>query len=323
MPSHLNGSITQGKTTVKVATIAGYDAPITITERDLPELKNDCVLVKVHAASLNPIDNILRSGVFHDAMPLSFPFVMGFDVSGEIVEIGKDVRCFKLGDAVFARLKQEDAGALAQYARVGESELALKPTNLSHAKAATVPLAGLTAWQALVTKGLLQKGEKVLIHAGSGGVGTLAIQIAKHLGAHVATTVSEGNMDLVKSLGADQVINYKNQSFEDEVSDLDLVLDMLGGDTLNRSFPTLKKGGRIISIKGEDTDGLAQKHGVHFEMLWMKPDGAMLAKLAKLIEQGIIRPVIDSTYAMHDTAAAYGHLADGHAVGKIVVCPID
>lgn len=308
---------------MKAATIAGYEAPITITNIDKPVLKNDCILIKVHAASLNPIDNVLHSGALKDSMPLSFPFVMGFDVSGEIIEIGQDVRNFKVGDAVFARPKQEDAGAVAQYARVGESELAQKPANLSHAMAASLPLAGLTAWQALVTKGKLQKGEKVLIHAGSGGVGTLAIQIAKHLGAHVATTVSKENMDLVKSLGADQVIDYKNQSFEDEVFDLDLVFDMIGGDTLKRSFSTLKKGGRIISIKGEDSDGLAQKHGVHFESLWMNPDGAMLAELAKLIEQGVIRPVIDSTYALHDAAAAYEHLSDGHAVGKIVVYPID
>ena len=308
---------------MKAATIAGYEAPIAITDIDKPALKNDGVLIKVHAASLNPIDNVLRSGALKDSMPLSFPFVMGFDVSGEIVEIGQDVRHFKVGDAVFARPKQEDAGAVAQYARVGESELAHKPANLSHAKAASVPLAGLTAWQALVIKGKLQKGEKVLIHAGSGGVGTLAIQIARHLGAHVITTVSEQNMDLVKDLGADQVIDYKNQSFEDEMSDLDLVFDMIGGDTLNRSFSTLKKGGRIVSIKGEDSDGLAQKHGVHFETLWMNPDGAMLAELAKLMEQGVIRPVTDSTYALQDAAAAYEHLADGHAVGKIVIFPVD
>ena len=308
---------------MKAATIAGYQCPTVLTEVDKPSLKNDAVLIKVHAASLNPIDDILRSGAFKDSMPLSFPHVMGFDVSGDIVEIGQDVRHFKVGDAVFARQSQEDAGAIAQYARVGESELALKPSNLSHAKAASVPLAGLTAWQALVTKGKLQKGEKVLIHAGSGGVGTLAIQIAKHLGAHVVTTVSKGNMDLVKSLGADQVIDHQNQSFEDEVSDLDLVFDMLGGDILKRSFSTLKKGGRIISIKGEDSDGLAQKHGVHFETLWMNPDGAMLAELATLIEQGTIQPVIDSTYTMQDAAAAYEHLAAGHAVGQIVIHPID
>lgn len=304
---------------MKAATIAGYEAPILLTEIDKPGLKKDAVLIKVHAAALNPIDNILRSGVLKDSMPLPFPYVMGFDVSGEVVEIGTDVRKFKVGDAVFARPNQEDAGAMAEYARVNESELALKPANLSHAEAASVPLAGLTAWQALMSKGKLQKGEKVLIHAGSGGVGTLAIQIAKHFGAHVATTVSQGNMDLVRSLGADKVIDYKKQAFEDEVSDLDLVLEMIGGDTLKRSFSTLKKGGRMVSIKGEDNDGLAEKHSVHFDMVWMQPDGDMLAKLGALIEQGVIKPVIDCTYAMQDANEAYENLAGGHAVGKIVI----
>jgi NADPH:quinone reductase-like Zn-dependent oxidoreductase len=304
---------------VKAATISGYEAPVITTEIDRPVLKNDSVLMKVHAASLNPIDNVLRSGALKDSMPLSFPYVMGFDVSGEVVEIGKNVRKFKVGDAVFARQNQDDAGAMADYARVREGELAPKPANLSHTEAAAVPLAGLTAWQALVTKGNLRKGEKVLIHAGSGGVGTLAIQIAKHFGAHVATTVSKKNMDLVRSLGADEVIDYTNQSFEDELSDFDLVFDMIGGDTLKRSFSTLKKGGRIISIKGQDSDGLAEKHGVHFETLWMKPDGYMLAELGALIEQGAVKPVIDSIFPMQDANAAYEKLAAGHAVGKIVV----
>jgi len=304
---------------VKAATIAGYEGQVIISEIDRPVLQNDSVLMRVHAASLNPIDNVLRSGALKDSMPLSFPYVMGFDVSGEVVEVGEDVRKFKVGDTVFARPNQDDAGAIADYARVKESELAPKPANLSHAEAAAVPLAGLTAWQALMTKGKLQKGEKVLIHAGSGGVGTLAIQIAKHFGAHVATTVSAKNMDLVRSLGADEVIDYKNQSFEDEVSDFDLVFDMIGGDTLNRSFATLKKGGRIVSIKGQDSDGLAEKHGVQFESLWMKPDGCMLAELGALIEQGRVKPVIDSIFAMQDANTAYQKLATGHAVGKIIV----
>ena len=204
-------------------------------------------------------------------------------------------------------------------ARVKESELALKPANLSHAEAASVPLVGMTAWQALITKGDLKKGDKVLIHAGSGGVGTLAIQIAKHFGAHVATTCSAQNADLVRRLGADVVIDYKTQSFEDELSDYDLVLDMLGGETLNRSFKVLKKGGMLVSIKGQDTDNLAPKHGVRFEWFFMEPDGAMLAELGNLIEDGIVTTVIDSTYPMPQTAEAYDALREGHAVGKIVV----
>lgn len=304
---------------MKAATIAGYEAPVTIIEIDKPVLKNDSVLIKVHAASLNPIDSILRSGVMKEMMPLSFPHVMAYDVAGEVVEVGEDVSTFKIGDAVFARPNQEDAGAIAEFARVKEGELALTPANISYAQAATVPLAGLTAWQALFTKGNLKKGDKVLIHAGSGGVGTLAIQIAKHFGAYVATTVSPRNFDLVKKLGADEVIDYKTQKFEDELSDYDLVFDMIGGETLNRSFKVLKKGGVLVSIKGQDTDNLAPEHDVRFEWFFMEPDGAMLAELGDLIKDGIVITVIDSTYPMAQVAEAYDSLNEGHAVGKIVV----
>ncbi|WP_306258707.1 NADP-dependent oxidoreductase [Pararhizobium sp. IMCC21322] len=194
---------------MKAALIQDYSAPVVIAQIAKPDLKDDTVLIEVHAASVNPIDNILRAGYLKDLMPLTFLHVMGYDVSGEVVEIGKNVQSVKIGDAVFARPNQDDAGAIAEFARVKESELAIKPANLSHTDAASVPLAGLTAWQALITKGNLKKGQKVLIHAGSGGVGTYAIQIAKHFGAYVATTTSAKNADLVQSLGADLVIDYK------------------------------------------------------------------------------------------------------------------
>lgn len=304
---------------MKAAIIRDYNTEIEIADIAAPELHDDSVLVAVHAASVNPIDYILQSGAMKDNIPLEFPHVMGFDVSGEIIALGKDVSGFKVGDAVFARANQQDAGAIAQIARVKADELALKPVNISHAEAASVPLAGLTAWQALISKGRLKKGDKVLIHAGSGGVGTLAIQIAKHFGADVATTCSPRNADLVRKLGADTVINYRDQSFEDELSDYDIVLDMMGGEILNRSFQVLKKGGALISIKGQDTDNLAQEHDVRFEWFFMEPDGAMLAALGKLIEDGIVKPVIDKTYPMEATVDAYAYLKDGHAVGKIVI----
>ncbi|WP_282061521.1 NADP-dependent oxidoreductase [Roseobacter litoralis] len=304
---------------MKAAIIRDYNTEIEIADIAAPELHDDSVLVAVHAASVNPIDYILQSGAMKDNIPLEFPHVMGFDVSGEIIALGKDVAGFKVGDAVFARANQQDAGAIAQIARVKADELALKPVNISHAEAASVPLAGLTAWQALISKGRLKKGDKVLIHAGSGGVGTLAIQIAKHFGADVATTCSPRNADLVRKLGADTVINYRDQSFEDELSDYDIVLDMMGGEILNRSFQVLKKGGALISIKGQDTDNLAQEHDVRFEWFFMEPDGVMLADLSKLIEDGIVKPVIDKTYPMEATVDAYAYLKDGHAVGKIVI----
>jgi NADPH:quinone reductase-like Zn-dependent oxidoreductase len=304
---------------MKAAIIRDYDTRIEIADIDAPELRDDSVLIAVHAASLNPIDYILQSGAMKDNIPLRFPHVMGFDVSGQITEIGKDVTGFNVGDAVFARANQDDAGAIAQFARVKATEMALKPENISHAEAASVPLAGLTAWQALITKGHLKRGDKVLIHAGSGGVGTLAIQIAKHFGAYVATTCSPRNADLVRELGADIVIDYNTQTFEDELSDYDVVFEMVGGETLTRSFNVLKKGGVLVSIKGQDTDDLASDHDVRFEWFFMEPNGAMLAELGELIENGIVKTVIDSTYPMDKTVDAYEALKDGHAVGKIVV----
>lgn len=304
---------------MKAAIINNYNANVEIAEIEEPALDGDSVVVAVHAASLNPIDNIVRAGHMKDVIPIGFPYVMGYDLSGVVKSVGAQVTDFKPGDAVFARPNQQDSGSLAQFARVEQSELALKPENISHEEAASIPLAGLTAWQALYDKANLKTGQKILIHAGSGGVGTLAIQIARHIGAHIATTVSERNAELVRSLGADEVIDYKTQNFEDIVSDYDVVLDMLGGETMNRSFKVLKKGGALVSIKGQDTENLAEKHGVRFEWFFMSPDGAQLAQLGKLIEAGTVKPVLDSTYELGEVSDAYDRLADGHAVGKIVV----
>lgn len=304
---------------MKAAIIDDYGAPIEIGDVDRPVLKDDSVLVAVHAAGINPIDDILRSGAIRDSSPLTFPHVMGYDVSGEVVEVGKDVTRCRVGDAVFARPNQEDAGAIADFARVKESELALKPESSSHVEAASVPLAGLTAWQALITRGKLKEGDRVLIHAGSGGVGTFAIQIARHVGAYIATTCSGRNADLVRSLGADVVIDYRTEAFDDLLSGYDLVFDMLGGETLKRSFGVLKEGGMMVSIKGQDTDDLASEFGVRFEWFLMEPDGEMLGRLGGLIDEGVVRPVVGRTFPMEKTAEAYEELANGDSVGKIVV----
>jgi 2-desacetyl-2-hydroxyethyl bacteriochlorophyllide A dehydrogenase len=296
-----------------------YNSNIEIIEVEKPKLQDKSVLVEVHAAGINPIDNILHAGYLQQMLELSFPHIMGYDVSGIVVEVGKDVRSVKVGDEVFARPNQEDAGSIAEFARIHENELAIKPKNMSHIDAASVPLAGLTAWQALVTKGNINRGDKVLIHAGSGGVGTLAIQIAKYFGAEVTTTTSSKNKDLVKSLGADLVIDYTTQSFENELSNYDLVIDAIGGDTLTKSFKVLKKGGRLVSIKGQDTENLAKEYGVNFEWFFMSPDGDMLTELATLISQGIVKTVIDSTYPMKQAPKAFEVLAKGRAKGKIVI----
>jgi len=296
-----------------------YNSNIEIIEVAKPKLQDKSVLVEVHAAGINPIDNILHAGYLQQMLELSFPHIMGYDVSGIVVEVGKDVRSVKVGDEVFARPNQEDAGSIAEFARIHENELAIKPKNMSHIDAASVPLAGLTAWQALVTKGNINRGDKVLIHAGSGGVGTLAIQIAKYFGAEVTTTTSSKNKDLVKSLGADLVIDYTTQSFENELSNYDLVIDAIGGDTLTKSFKVLKKGGILVSIKGQDTENLAKEYGVNFEWFFMSPDGEMLTEIASLISQGTIKTVIDSTYSMKQAPEAFELLAKGRAKGKIVI----
>ena len=304
---------------MKAAVFHEYEGPVEIAEVAKPELQDSSVLVEVYAASLNPIDNILRAGYLRQMLELTFPHVKGYDVSGTVVEIGKNVKSVKIGDEVFARPNQMDAGSVAEFARIQEDELAIKPSNMTHEQAASVPLAGLTAWQALVTKGKIKRGSNVLIHAGSGGVGTLAIQIAKHFGAFVATTTSGKNAGLVKELGADLIINYTTQNFEDELSDYDLVIDTIGGETLARSFKVLKKGGTMVSVKSQDNDNLAEKYGVHFEWFFMSPDGKMLSELAKLISQGTVKTVIDSIFRMNQAAEAFDKLATGRAKGKIVI----
>lgn len=304
---------------MKAAIINQYGTPVEIAEVDQPKLLADSVLIEVHAASINPIDNLVRAGYMKDLMPIPFPYIMGYDVSGVVLEVGDQVTKFQKGDEVFSRPNSMQAGTIAEYTMVKEEELALKPANITHQEAASVPLVGLTAWQALVAKGNLQKGQKVLIHAGSGGVGTLAIQMAKHLGAEVATTTSAKNFELVKNLGADVVIDYKTQKFEEELSEYDLVLDMLGGETLEKSFKVLKKGGRLVSIKAQDTKGLAEQYGVHFEAFFMWSSGEMLSQLAQLISDDVLNPVIDRTYPIDQTQDAYDYLQSGRAKGKIVI----
>jgi NADPH:quinone reductase-like Zn-dependent oxidoreductase len=304
---------------MKAAIIKEYGAPIEISDAPQPALLADSVLIEVHAASVNPVDGIVQAGYLKEMMPITFPFTMGFDVSGIVVEVGDQVSKFKKGDEVFSRPNGMQAGTIAEYAVIKEEELAFKPSNIGHQEAASIPLVGLTAWQALVAKGTLQKGQKVLIHAGSGGVGTLAIQMAKHLGAEVATTTSATNAEMVKNLGADVVIDYKTQKFEEELSDYDLVFDMMGGEIMEKSFKILKKGGCLVSIKGEDSKGLAEQYGVRFEAFFMWPSGEMLSQLAQLISDGALKPIIDRTFSIDQIQEAYGYLQTGRAKGKIVI----
>ncbi|MCX2721222.1 NADP-dependent oxidoreductase [Roseibium salinum] len=312
---------------------------------DMPEpaVREDDVLVEIHAAGLNPLDCKIHDGEFKPILPYRPPFILGHDVAGTVVRVGSKVRRFSVGDEVYARPRDGRIGTFAELIAMNEVDVALKPKNLTMEEAASIPLVGLTAWQALVERADLAKGQKVLIHAGSGGVGTLAIQLARHLGATVATTTSTANVELVRSLGADIVIDYKKQDFEKVLSGYDVVLNSLGGDTLKKSLRVLKPGGKLISISGPPDLDFAReqelswflhqalrllsfsirrkaKHRrVSYSFLFMRADGAQLGQITSLIEAGIIRPVIDRTFPFEATNEAMAYIATGRSKGKTVI----
>jgi len=310
-----------------------------LSEVAKPVINDNEVLVEIHAASVNQIDAKIKSGEFKMVMPFKPPFTIGHDVAGVVTQVGAKVSQFKIGDEVYASIM----GTFAEFIAIKENELALKPKNISMEEAASIPLVGLTAWQVLVEKGNLKKGQKVFIQAGSGGVGTIAIQLAKHLGAYTATTASAANKDLVKSLGADLIIDYKTQDFETILKDYDLVLNSQDSKTLEKSLKVLKPGGKAISISGPpdvdyaDESGLnwllknvmrllsfkikqsAKKLQVHYSFLFMKPNGKQLGEITALIEAGIIRPVIDKVFPFAETNEAMSYVEAGRAKGKVVV----
>lgn len=269
--------------------------------------------------------------------------MLGHDLAGTVIRAGSNVRRFKVGDAVYARPRDRRIGTFAERIAVNEADLALKPSNLSMAEAASIPLVGLTAWQALVERAQIKPGQKVLIHAGSGGVGTFAIQLAKHLGAIVATTASAANAAMVKRLGADVVIDYRSQKFEEELSGYDVVLNSLDAATQEKSLKVLKPGGKLISISGPPdpafarSQGLnvvlrlvvrllsagirrkAKRAGVDYSFLFMRADGEQLGRIAKLIEDGTIRPVVDRIFPFEHLNDAFATIDTGRAKGKVVV----
>ena len=304
---------------MRAAILTEYGNDPEVAEIDRPALPNDSVMIEVHAAAINPIDWIVMTGAVAAMLPYDLPWTVGYDVSGVVVEVGPDVQGFSMGDEVFARANGMQAGTMAEYSAVKASDLALKPSNISHAEAAGIPLAGLTAWQALFDKGGLSDGQRVLIHAGSGGVGSLAIQLAKHAGAWVAATASAKNKDLVLGLGADQFVDYSSERFEDVLEPCDLVFDMLGDDTLTRSFDVVKPGGTIVSIKGDAPEGLAADRNIQFHSFFMQPSGEQLTEIATLISNGTVRPILDSTFPLDDVAAAYAHARSGPTTGKVAV----
>lgn len=305
---------------MKAAILNDYATPVKVTDITKPALLDDSVMIEVHASSVNPVDNLIRAGYLKGVLPIRFPYTMGNDVSGVVTEVGRNVTRFAVGDAVFARPNSMQSGTFAEYVVVKEQDLAAKPAKLSHEQAASLPLVALTAWQALVSKAKLQAGQKVLIHAGSGGVGSMAIQIAKHLGATVVATTSTANVALVKSLGADQVIDYKTQDFTELTKDCDVVLDTLGGSTRTKSFAVLKKGGCLISVIAPgDTSGEAEKLGVRNETFFMWASGEQLAHIGALVDRGVIKPVVDRSFSLDEVQQALDYSLSGRAKGKIVI----
>lgn len=308
-----------------------------------PDLRDDEVLVQVHAAGVNQLDLKIRDGEFKLILPYRLPLILGHDVAGVVVKVGARVQQFKPGDEVYARPDDFRIGTFAEFVAVKEDSLAIKPGNITMEEAASIPLVGLTAWQALVEKARLGAGQKVFIQAGSGGVGTLAIQLAKHLGATVATTTSTANAALVKSLGADVVIDYKTQDFEKVLRDYDVVLNSQDGRTLEKSLRILKRGGKLISISGPPdpefgreiaapgfvrlvirllSSGIrrkAQGLGIGYAFLFMKANGAQLRLITRLIEAGAIRPVIDRVFPFESTNEAMAYVEAGRAKGKVVI----
>lgn len=314
---------------------------VQFDEQTKPSVTNDTVLVKVHAASINPLDLRVLEGEFKAILPVKFPFILGNDFAGTVVEVGSKVTQFKVGDEVYA--KTDLNGAFAEYTVVQQSSLALKPQNISMEQAAALPLVALTSWQALVEIAKVKAGQKVLIHAGSGGVGSIAIQLAKSLGATVATTTSAKNSGWVKELGADIIIDYKTMDFEQELKDYDVVLDTQGGKTLEKSLNVLRRGGRLISISGPPDHAFAEvinpnwflkcvipilswsirhkakKRGITYSFLFMQPNGQQLSKITELVETGKIKPVVDQTYGFVQIKEALQYVNTGRSKGKVVL----
>jgi NADPH:quinone reductase-like Zn-dependent oxidoreductase len=308
-----------------------------------PTVNEKDVLVQVYATGVNLLDSKIKSGEFKLILPYKAPFTLGHDVAGVVTKVGSRVSKFKVGDEIYARPADQRIGTFAEYISMNENDVAIKPKNISMEEAASIPLVGLTAWQALIEKANLKKGQKVFIQAGSGGVGTFAIQLAKHLGATVATTTSTNNIALVKSMGADVVIDYKKEDFETILKDYDVVLNSQDTKTLEKSLRILKPGGKVISISGPpDVDfakqigapwfvklimkilssGIrkkAKRLGVNFSFLFMRAEGNQLAEITSLINAGIIKPIMDKVFPFEQTNEALTYVESGRAKGKVVI----
>jgi NADPH:quinone reductase-like Zn-dependent oxidoreductase len=297
----------------------GNSSVLQFEDAPMPIIASNEVLIRVVAASVNPVDWKIREGYLKQMIPYAMPLTLGWDVSGVVESVGSDVTRFKAGDAVYSRPDIKRNGTYAEYVVTREGELAFKPQTISHAEAASLPLAGITAWEVLITAANVVAGQKVLIHAGSGGVGSLAIQLAKSRGAYVIATTSAKNRALVKSLGADEVIDYKTQKFTEILRDIDVVFDTLGGDIQESSWSVLKRGGILVSIVSPPSADKAKELGVRSAFVFIEPSAVILEQLAKLVDEGKVRPIVGAEFALKDIAKAHALSETGHSVGKIVL----
>jgi NADPH:quinone reductase-like Zn-dependent oxidoreductase len=330
---------------MKAFIINHYSKKVGLQTVEIPEpiIQENDVLVQIHSASVNQLDSKIKNGEFKLILPYKLPLILGNDMAGVVVKTGSKASSFKVGDEVYARPSKDRIGTFAEFISLNENDLAIKPKNLSMEESASIPLVGLTAWQALIEKANLKQGQKVFIQAGSGGVGTFAIQLAKYLGATVATTTSAANFDLVKSLGADIVIDYRKDDFETILKDYDVVLHSQDTKALEKSLKVLKSGGKLISISGPPDEGFAKEIGspwfvklimkilslgvrkkakllnVNFSFLFMKASGNQLSEITSLINAGIIRPIVDKVFPIEKINEAISYVDTGRAKGKVVV----
>jgi alcohol dehydrogenase len=317
--------------------------PMRLAEMPTPEIDENEVLAEIHAASFNPVDFKIRDGKVKLLVKYNMPLILGNDFSGVVAKVGSKVTRFKVGDEIYARPRKSKIGTFAEYIAIHEDDIAFKPKNLSFEEAASIPLVGLTTYQALTDILQLQKGQKIFIQAGAGGVGTFAIQLAKLMGATVATTASDAGANLVKSLGADEIVNYKTEKFEEKLKDYDAVFDTLGGEILKKSFQVIKSGGKIVSVSGlpnarfgkeygsgyfktllfsvasHKLTALEKKHNAQYTFLFMKPSGDQLRIIANYIETGKIKPIIDRVLPFEDAQKAMEYAESGRAKGKIIL----
>ena len=329
--------------TMKAFVVDAYKQPMREADVATPSVGDHDVLVRVHAASVNPLDAGIRDGGFRQILPYRLPLILGNDLAGVVVQVGAAVDRFAPGDEVYGRPDKDRIGTFAEFIAVDQRDLAAKPASLTMEEAASLPLVALTAWQALVERADVQPGQKVLIHAGAGGVGSVAIQLAKHLGAVVATTASASNADYVRGLGADIVIDYRSQDFEQELHDVDVVLDSLSGENLEKSIRIVRPGGRVIGIAGPPDPGFARELGagvllrlamralssgvrrrarrrnVDYSFLFMRADGAQLQHITELVDAGIITPQVGRVFPFGETPEALAALERGGIRGKVVV----